>query len=647
VVVATTAHLQQEWKHHLRSAIHPAIFALAYELADTVAAALSLDARLQSELLLVAPRIVQALLSATCDFYTWKLARSLYGLDSAEAFCALILTTISPWQWFCSTRTFSNCLETTLTIIALYCWPWQWTLDNDKKASANFSEGSSFDVTAIRRALLCAALAVVLRPTNILVWIILGAFALCNRRDGTFIRLSVLGREALLCGSAILVLSTVVDRTFYGEWVFPPLNFFKVNVLQSIAGFYGNNDWHYYMSQGYPLLLTTALPFTLIGMWKRLRRGTPVVGTGVPCDSASTVLRQLAWVCLLVPAAFSLISHKEVRFIYPLLPALHVVAASPAAEFFAPLFEANFAQKLSQWLTLFLIVSLNVSIAYYTSQIHNSGIPPLTDYLRSEFITHYSPQQPARNMTVGFVMPCHSTPWRSHLQHPASLAHTGIKGWALTCEPPLDMNATEKAGYLDEADQFYANPSLWTKKSMARQMPTSHASSPGFFAKMNYGKVDTIDSDVLAREREDHFWATGAGRKPWPDYLMFFEQLEPTMQTVLRGSAYGECQRFFNSHWHDDWRRQGDIVVWCLHVEKQKEWSRKQLSRAGIGMERVEEALRDPTGAVGDDTGMKDQKILAEIGERKVKATPRPQETKEPFRRVVEKPFWKHRGDEL
>lgn len=34
----------------------------------------------------------------------------------------------SPWQWFCSTRTFSNCLETSMTITALYFWPWEMTL---------------------------------------------------------------------------------------------------------------------------------------------------------------------------------------------------------------------------------------------------------------------------------------------------------------------------------------------------------------------------------------------------------------------------------------------------------------------------------------------------------------------------------------
>ena len=61
-------------------------------------------------------------------------------VDSAALFLAdgplqLALTVVSPWQWFCSTRTFSNCLETTLTIVALYLWPWQWSAGGKEAAS--------------------------------------------------------------------------------------------------------------------------------------------------------------------------------------------------------------------------------------------------------------------------------------------------------------------------------------------------------------------------------------------------------------------------------------------------------------------------------------------------------------------------------
>jgi hypothetical protein len=47
------------------------------------------------------------------------------------------MTIASPWQWFCSTRTFSNCLETTLTIAALYFWPWKLSSDTPLGAGSD------------------------------------------------------------------------------------------------------------------------------------------------------------------------------------------------------------------------------------------------------------------------------------------------------------------------------------------------------------------------------------------------------------------------------------------------------------------------------------------------------------------------------
>lgn len=35
------------------------------------------------------------------------------------------MTVLNPWQWYCSTRTFSNSLEMALTIMALNFWPWE------------------------------------------------------------------------------------------------------------------------------------------------------------------------------------------------------------------------------------------------------------------------------------------------------------------------------------------------------------------------------------------------------------------------------------------------------------------------------------------------------------------------------------------
>jgi len=75
------------------------------------------------------------------------------------------------------------------------------------------------------------------------------------------------------------------------------------------------------------------------------------------------------------------------------------------------------------------------------------------------------------------------------------------------------------------------------------------------------------------------------GYHEWPDYLVFFAQLEPTLQRLLKSSAYGECYRTFNTAWHDDWRRKGDVIVWCLDPGEQQSWK-------SILKEREERAQR-------------------------------------------------------
>ena len=217
---------------------------------------------------------------------------------------------------------------------------------------------------------------------------------------------------------------------------------------------------------------------------------------------------------------------------------LLVLAAKPHHTFFNNL-RVN-AEKTFLVLTG-LNILISIGIGYYAGQVHQRGVIDVVDYLRHEY-EHKLMQPPAdvgfsnRNITVGFFMPCHSTPWRSHLVHPE------IDAWALTCEPPLNVPMEERHTYLDEADMFYASPELWIDQNMKDSKTLVK----------NFG-VRRVPS---AEEEE--------GKRDWPQYLVFFEQLEPTLKSVLDGTKYEQCWRGFNTHWHDDWRRKGDVVVWCI-----------------------------------------------------------------------------------
>ena len=645
---------------------------------------------------MAAPKTVQAVFAGLGDYYTWKLAERIYGHDSSEAWAALALTAASPWQWFCSTRTFSNGLETTLTIVALYNWPWHWSLNAGEREDSQFdSEGlrirdadrpsqSNIDeTTLLRRALLLAAVATIMRPTNIMIWATLSWLTfLQHTSSGWLLKIPWTDqsawvhttswsfapnqnermkffRETLVCGTSILLLSILVDRFYYRLWSLPPLNFLRFNVVQSLSVFYGNNDWHYYLSQGYPLLLTTSLPFAAIGIYQAVQNPDTF-------DSASaisrTTLSHLATICLVVPLALSAISHKEVRFIHPLLPALHILSAASLTTFFEPALTQRLTRPssvsnrsasivLAKRLLLFALIALNATFAIYTSTIHNSGVISVTEYLRSQHSKHYlsssaSPSAAAAsapaeaNMTVAFLMPCHSTPWRSHLIHPA------IHAWALTCEPPLHLNATSRAAYLDEADVFYADPILWLRSHMSRSPPRS----TGFFGTRTRALNRNRDTEIRV-----------GARREWPDYLVFFEQLESVMHSALQGSGYGECWRGFNTHWHDDRRREGDVVVWCLDSEKKKTESGRSSEKSkapriegvkerlkggmGQGKAKIDEALRlkQPQYNEGKTLGggRGPYGIGGDVTHQQQKEKPKPKAV--PGELTVERPFWKRR----
>lgn len=387
-------------------------------------------------------------------------------------------------------------------------------------------------------------------------------------------------------------MSTLADRLFYGVWTFPPLKFLYFNLAQSLAIFYGQNDWHYYLSQGYPLLLTTALPFTLAGLYRALAAPS----TLGPLQTRMQT--QLASICIIMPSALSLISHKEVRFIYPLLPSLHILTAPVLANYFLPAVYRSSRVYTPRRLTLLFLLLTNIVIALYTTVHHASGTLNVLTYLREQHQSHSQNQPSAMGaegpgITAGFLMPCHSTPWRSHLVHP------NIHAWALSCEPPVGLNEAQKAAYVDEADQFYANPAQFLRQNMEgglRHIPH---------------KPSYLSSRLAAHEEQP------TTHHPWPDYLAFFAHLEPTLHSVLRASSYTECWRTFNTAWHDDWRRRGDVVVWCLDPAVQQSWRsesrRRALDSRGSGFQRVIDRVKREVSSSGGRRKSPFQRWMADL----------------------------------
>ncbi|MCJ1339081.1 glycosylphosphatidylinositol anchor biosynthesis [Bachmanniomyces sp. S44760] len=644
------AWITWEWRHDLRSAIHPTIFAAIYKICAGLSSLLRLSTSSKAEVLLVAPKVTQALFAATGDYYTWRFGQKIYGSESNEAWAALALTVLNPWQWFCSTRTLSNCLETTMTVLALSYWPWEWSIDDSELEDEEQWPHGWVDHTdredllsELRRSLFLAALACVLRPTNILIWISLACFSLFRGRTEEclmplgwankviWIRISpmpslrnsgkrakLLIRESAICGFLVLTLSSLVDRLFYQHWTFPPFNFLYFNLAQSLAIFYGTNDWHYYLTQGFPLLLTTFLPFALVGIYNSLSPPASDAPRQAGLSSLPSLKHtsyQLAFTSLLLPFVLSFITHKEVRFIYPLLPILHLLAARPFTAFFLPALSPasptnDTTRSVFKKTVLTVIIVINLLIATFSTQYHQTAPLTVLEYLRRTHERLYltlpppsanlqTPSTESQTMTVGFLTPCHSTPWRSHLIHPT------IKAWALSCEPPINMNASQKNTYIDEADLFYMHPARYLAEHLGppprRKGRIGAFGIPGLSKGIRLGNDKTGISQYTAEEIENAAWDGEESekvtqsqshktrnqpqmqtnnnqkrkKKLWPEYLVFFAQMEESLLAILDNSPYRECWRGWNSFAHDDWRRKGDLIVWCIGDREAREWREK------------------------------------------------------------------------
>ena len=59
-------------------------------------------------------------------------------------------------------------------------------------------------------------------------------------------------------------MSTLIDYAFYGSWVFVPYIFLAFNVLSGQGSFYGSHPWHWYVTQGFPVVMGShVVPFVM------------------------------------------------------------------------------------------------------------------------------------------------------------------------------------------------------------------------------------------------------------------------------------------------------------------------------------------------------------------------------------------------
>lgn len=329
----------------------------------------------------------------------------------------------------------------------------------------------------------------------------------------------------------------LLDSAYYGSPTCTPLNFLRTN-LTYVSEFYGISQWHYYLTQAIPILCTTALPFVIHGAWLATQTSNPKL---------TAMLGLIVWTI----GVYSLAGHKEWRFIHPLLPLMHVLAAKSLVDL-APRSRTRSATVHLRKSHRVLLLAI-LPVTAYVVLFHSRSQIEVMYYLRG------LPSEDTRS--VGFLMPCHSSPWQAYLHRP-DLASLG-RLWALGCEPPIsyvpissviDLPHADRlcsrgenlTSYKDQTDVFYESPSEYLRTRFPPLV------DPGFPPSvMPY----TLPGTTLP---EGTNW-----QHEWPQLLVMFGALlqDDEIRTLLATKRYREVWKM-ESGWEGDRRRQGGVRVW-------------------------------------------------------------------------------------
>ncbi|KAG9318561.1 Alg9-like mannosyltransferase family-domain-containing protein [Chiua virens] len=480
-------HLTWEWVNPepLRSMLYPALNIPVYWVLKVS----GLDA--YPSLVVAGPRILHGLLAALTDVWTPKLASVVLDDSyskgiSDRALLSYLLSVTSFFHSLSLSRSLSNSLEVSLTTMALTYFPW-----NVVAASS-----SILDLPRLRWSTMFVGIVCAIRPTNAIIWIYMFSILLWRVRANAKLLISIL-RDTCHSHSGRFYVGHFVLRSTNADIDEFPTRKCVANLIvlrsESLALLHRSGSPHFIMDPSY---------VSWRGALDGLYLSIPSLGT------------------------------RNGDFYTRLLPMMHILAVESIVQLMQRR-EAKGGKSVSRTSTTWnqleiaipLFLSLSIPASIYVVFFHCTGQIDVMSFLR---------QLPVDNSTtIGFLMPCHSTPWQAYLHRP-DLAESG-KMWALGCEPPLGLrNHTQ---YNDQTDVFFASPVAYIKSHFPARVDPMFPPSSFAFSIPNAAFIQTL----ITIEHQSDSWDLG-WRHEWPKYLVFFGALleEPGIRTLFEANGYSE-----------------------------------------------------------------------------------------------------------
>lgn len=104
------------------------------------------------------------------------------------------------------------------------------------------------------------------------------------------------------CGAVIF--ATLIDCWFYGEFVCAPYNYFRSNIVDGVASFFGTSPWYYYLMR----VMESATSLFGLAIWLSVIALLLFAPRNI-----------LLWCLIPFLAVHFFIPHKELRFLFPVI----------------------------------------------------------------------------------------------------------------------------------------------------------------------------------------------------------------------------------------------------------------------------------------------------------------------------------------
>lgn len=392
-----------------------------------------------------APLILNAVVvAAPVDFGVFYVSRYIGDVaikkeSSRQNFhyWALFASLTNWFNGYALVRTYSNALEASLLSIGICLLR--------KELFDDVNEKEDFQVRRLAQlAFILGGLSVVIRFTALASWVPIG-LALCWRRKSSWSKFYYLWNVCIIPAIIGVIIGCIIDRHYYGFWAIPFLGNFHFNVLLDNGSLYGTHPFYWYILEGLPAIAGVLTPFYIvqsIQCWK---------------GQDKKAFRTLLAVIVSYIVLHSISGHKEFRFILPILSFISILAGRCISKFLGE-DSLSLQSRRKKGIVVITFFLLNYPHLAFLARIHQR-----TSQV-NRYITNHSTHTNKKDLSVHYLMGCHSTPVYSHLHVKREIngksSPMPIDVWYLDCSPRC-----RKDPYLTcESDYFSSDPSEFIRK---------------------------------------------------------------------------------------------------------------------------------------------------------------------------------------